>query len=183
MLAMDLGLQTSMSYGDNISGSAKLSNHSFENLTVSGSANLKDLKIDKDLVVSGSVTAVNMTADNISVSGSASLEKIKVKNNLEVSGSISGSNVTVTGKTKVSGGMTISEGDFSDIEISAKRLKLVNSKAHNILLLDSDSKQKLKLKNSIVSGDVIFESGEGEIYLDNNSKILGKVEGGNIIAK
>ena len=67
-------------YGDNISGSAELSNHSFETLTVSGSADLKDLKVDKDLIVSGSFEGKDITAENISVSGSTSLENINVKN-------------------------------------------------------------------------------------------------------
>ncbi len=183
MLAMDLGLQTSMSYGYNVSGSTELSNHSFENLTVSGSADLKDLKIDKDLIVSGAVTAVNVTANNMSVSGSAALENIELKNNLDVSGAIAGSNIKVIGKTKISGEMTVSEGHFSDIEINSKTLKLIDSKAHNILMLNSDSKQKLELKGSTISGDVTFKSGKGEIYLDNNSKILGKIEGGNVIKK
>ncbi len=172
-----------ISYGDKISGSADLSNHSFENLTVSGSADLKDLKVDKDLIVSGSFEGKNITADNISASGSASLENINVKNNLKVSGSFEGKNITVEGKTKISGGMIVSKGNFTDIEISASRIKLFDSKSHNILILESDSKQKLELKNSTISGDITFESGKGEIYLDSDSKILGKVDGAKVIKK
>ena len=150
ILAITLSFANRISYGDNISGSADLSNHSFESLTVSGSADLKDLKVDKDLIVSGS---------------------------------FEGKDITVTGKTKISGGMIVSKGDFNDIEISSSRIKLFDSKAHNMLILESDSKQKLELKNSTISGDITFESGKGEIYLDSDSKILGKVDGAKVIKK
>jgi hypothetical protein len=49
----------------------------------------------------------------------------------------------------------------------------------------TDTKQKLYLKgNTIISGDITFESGIGEIIIQNSSaKILGKVIGGTIVEK
>lgn len=68
----------------------------------------------------------------------------------------------------------------------SSEIRFVNSKVSNDLHLGhTDSKkQAVYLDNfSEVSGDIIFDDGEGEVIVRGQSKIGGKVIGGQVFSK
>lgn len=183
-----------------INGNASLKDTAFESLTINGSLDFKNLDIKKDLKVNGSLDGNNLKCAKLKANGSVTVKNIKVKS-AKINGSLSGSDVyvkhdleiegavnmvdiTVTGKTKVIGGLSVTKGDFGDIEVVNTTTYLSHCKGKNILVkkIDSDKIQKLELsKGTIISGDVVFESGEGEVHLSNDSIIKGNVKGAKII--
>lgn len=185
----------------NIDGSANLENTTLENFTINGTLNFKDLVIQEELHVSGWLEGKNLNAkkieidgsfegeniksENLIISGSFSGVGVKVKDILKVDGSLSGSNIVVQGATKVAGVMSVSGSEFVSIELETEKSDLTASKAKTILVKEDKTKvQKLELrKKTIISDDVTFESGKGEVYLYDGSEILGKVRGAVVIKK
>jgi hypothetical protein len=151
-----------------INGSVNLNKVKFESLTINGNLNFKDLVIEK----------------NISINGSANGNNLKCKE-ININGSLNGKYIDISGKTNISGGLSVSDGNFGDIEIASDEINLTNSKAKNIFVKETRSKtQLLKLKKkTIISGDVIFESGIGEIILTDGSEIHGNIKGAVVVNK
>ncbi len=188
-------------YAEVINGAASVNEKKLKTLEINGSATFKDLKIDefmiingsasgknlqvKKLKVSGSLTTKYMTANDVEVSGAAALREVVIKNSLIVDGSLKTEHIRVQGKTVISGGLKASNGSFDSIEISSDRAELAKSRVNNIYFFNSNNRpQILELKSgTVVSGNVIFKSGKGKVYLFDGSKVEGKVEGGEVIKK
>ena len=184
-----------------INGSTTLKDTAFESLSINGSLNFRKLEIKKDLNVNGSVDGTKLKCRKLNVNGSLRGEKVKVeyakvkgslfvkdfhvKHDLEVEGGVQAIDIAVAGKTRIDGDLSATDGEFSAIEVMNTKTYLNKCKVKDIVvkkIAHSNKIQKLDLiEGTIVSGDVIFESGEGEIYLSNDSIIKGTVKGAQII--
>lgn len=193
----------SISYATVINGSSNLSNTKFSNLTVNGSLKFNNLDIENSLNVNGSVDGKNLICKTYKVNGSSNVENIKthniknsvsfkgndiyVKNNIFVNGNINAKNITILGTTKIAGNVKIKNGNLNNIEIKNFEATFINSKVNKIIMHSYNSNHKhwphvITLKsNSTVSGDIIFESKNGEVYLLDNSKVEGEIIGGRIV--
>lgn len=87
----------------------------------------------------------------------------------------------------VKGFLTASSTKFEKkLEVFSSETRLINSKVrHDLHLGHTDSKkQVVYLDNfSEVSGNIIFDDGDGDVIVSGQSKIGGKVIGGHIIEK
>ena len=153
-------------YADSISGDIDLKNSKLDTMNVSGSASFQNMHF-KSLDVSGSLNFENLTiTEALHVSGAAKGKILKCKS-LDVSGTFNGEDITINGKTVISGELNTKNSSFQDIEIKSSKSTLKNSTAHNIIVQPTtDKPQKLILKGStIISGDVVFQSGDGEVHI------------------
>ncbi|MDR1057127.1 MAG: hypothetical protein LBL17_00920 [Coxiellaceae bacterium] len=72
--------------------------------------------------------------------------------------------------------MSVSNGNFGNIETTGGKTNLTNSKVKNILVKKRIfGSQEIELNKTTTSGDVTFESDKGKIYLNKDSKIQGTV--------
>lgn len=166
--------QFSYAKGNVIHGSAELDDMNFKSLVVDGSLKFSNLIIEEELLVNGSVNGKKLKCKKFKINGSFNGKDIEAKDG-SVSGSLEGANINVLGETKIFGSMSVSDGNFGNIEINGKKSDLTNSKARSIFFKKEEAEtQKLELnKKTIISGDVTFESGEGKIYLNSGSEIHG----------
>ncbi len=151
-----------------INGSVVLNNVKFESLRINGSLDFKDLVIEKKISINGSANGNNLKCQEFTINGS-----------------LNANYIDISGKTKISGDLTVSDGNFGDIEISSDEINLTSSKVKNIFVKKIRSRtQILELnKKTIIFGDVIFESGNGEIILNDGSEIHGSIKGAVVVKK
>lgn len=181
--------------------STQLSHEKYDSLTVNGALNFDDLKIEKMLNVNGYAGGKSLSCDNFiingaleadevhaktgTVNGSLQGNSIHIENDLTVHGSLEGSKIKVFGKTEIYGAISASNSTFDDIEISSSEAEFKGTTTNNITFKKPrkvERIQKITLKNqSIVKGDIVFESGKGEVYMSGDSKVLGTIKGGTIV--
>ena len=113
----------------------------------------------------------------------ACIVKKNIYNELELNGSLKGTKINVYGNTKVGGNLEVCESSFKDIETSSWQCILTNSKAKNIFVKKTkDESQKIYLKGkTIIEGNIIFESGNGEVIFSEDARVEGKVQGASIV--
>jgi len=154
-------------------------------------------------IVPGSVTCGHGTVDSLSGNGMATVNGTTVSGatlingllnaedanffSLEVNGSVKLTQCTINDVASIKGSFTASSTKFEKtLEVFSSETRFINSKVNNDLHLGhTDSKkQVVYLDNfSEVSGDIIFDDGEGEVIVRGQSKIGGKVIGGHTISK
>lgn len=106
---------------------------------------------------------------------------------LQVHGTASLSECIINHTADFKGTVTASSSQFKDsLDIYSNLSRFINTKVeNNIHVHHTDNpKQVVHLeKNAIVSGDIIFDDGHGEVIVRGKSNVLGKVIGGEIIYK
>jgi len=106
---------------------------------------------------------------------------------LDVNGSVNLMQCTITGSSEIKGSLVASSTKFENkLDVYSEITRFVNSKINGDLhLRHTDSfKQVVYLDNfSEVSGNIIFDDGDGEVIVRGSSKISGKVVGGHAVNK
>ncbi len=202
LMTISVGVAWAETHGrQQIDGSAHLSSGVYEALIVNGSLTFENLVVDEDVQVSGAASGnglkakkirvdgafkgKNLEANEVIVSGSFSGENIQVQKTLEVDGAFNANHVICSGKTTVAGSMSVAKGKFDALDLSSRKSDLTDTTVKTILVRKENTEiQKLELRGeTVVSGDVIFESGVGEVYLFDRAEIQGSVQGAKIIKK
>ena len=184
------------------SGSKEFKNANFADLTVHGAVAFDHLEVGNKLLVdgalngdylkcselnvNGAINADHIIVKNGEISGSFAGDDIKIEGNLTVSGSISSKNIMVGGKFIVDGLVDIENGDLSDVAMKAASMDFSASKIKSILVhsIKGPDEQILTLsKNTVVTGDIEFESGKGQIIMTKGSSVKGHVKGAQIVNK
>ncbi|MGC0371707.1 MAG: hypothetical protein DGJ47_000406 [Rickettsiaceae bacterium] len=164
-----------------VNGSAHLIGAKFADLTVNGSLKGKNLE-GKELTVNGAAKIIKISADNATFNGKVFVSEGQVNSDLKANGFISAEKLKVGGEIEITGSAKIKDSELNEVFLnSKKRNKAVfsNTTIKNITIMD---KTKLTLTNkSVIQGRVYFELAEGKVYLSKDSKIMGKVENGEII--
>lgn len=179
-----------------LDGFADLKNMKFHSLAVNGHLRSFDIKIDRRLdvngsadvrklkcrnfIIHGSINGESVRANEGIVHGTAIFSDIEVRKNIDIYGSLSGKDMKVSGKTNVYGNMSVENSKFGDVQLESETAHFIGTNVRNIVIKASKKhkKQTITLKgNTIISGSVIFESGNGEIIMDDTAKILGEKKG------
>ncbi len=160
----------------------------FETLVVTGPLKFETLTVQKDTVITGDASGKDGNFLNLTVVGPFNLTQTTCQN-LIVTGSVETTKLIVRDKTVSVGNFNAAESQFGDMTLTAEKVLLKETKAQNILLkknkengvlswLDEGHPQELRLmKNSIIEGDVTFESEKGKIFLEEGSQIKGTIKG------
>lgn len=153
--------------------------------------------------VPGSVTCGQGTVDSISGNGMVTVNGTQVIGStlvngllsaddasffsLDVNGSAKLTQCTINDAATIKGSLTASSTKFEKtLDLFSSQTRFINSKvSHDLHLGHTDSrKQVVYLDNfSEISGDIIFDDGEGEVILRGRSKIGGNVIGGHVVSK
>ncbi len=145
-------------------GKAAYGKESFDALKVDGMLALDGTTIEGLLEVNGMLMAEWANIGELRVNGMAKFR-----------------DSTIRGKTAVSGMLKAKRTKFQGmVTIASQMLLLASSEADSITVrkIPGRAVQTLiLLDGTTVDGDVIFESGRGEVVMDASSKILGNVRG------
>ncbi len=139
-----------------------------DHLKIEGGVRLEGTKVFGKVEGKGRLTLYNATVGQVDLKGPLVVTGSEVKGDLHLEGLLLGSNSLFNGEilayssdlllsTCVTGGITIPR------------------------VLPIESSQILTLCDfTVVRGNIIFESGRGEIVLDKTSRILGQVRGATV---
>lgn len=152
-------------------------------------------KIQPGSVTCGKGTVSNIegngmvTINGTTVSGSAVINGLLSATDahfysLEVNGNTNLTQCTINKPSEIKGSLTASSTKFeTDLTIYSNSTRFINSKVNGDLHLPHTESQKqiIYLENfSEVTGDIVFDDGQGEVVVRGQSKIGGKVIGGHI---
>ena len=122
------------------------------------------------------------------------------KDLLLVNGSLKADGVIFEKGLTANGTSTVNNTVFNDWAEFNGALSATNSTSHNVITILNQtsnfkncqfktiyvkknpyirSEQSIRLSNTIISGDITFESGAGIVYLDSSSQINGAIIGGS----
>ncbi|EKE01988.1 MAG: hypothetical protein ACD_21C00011G0013 [uncultured bacterium] len=167
-----------------INGSATLEDVALKSLTENGSLTFNNLTIEDKLRVNGSVNGKKLKCKEFKINGGLDGKNIEATKG-HVNGSLDATDIKVTEELTVNGQVLVKNGDLGSVVICGRDSKLINSKIKDVFVKKGDGGvQVLELgKKTVVSGDVVFESGEGKIYLSGSSEVLGDIKGATVIKK
>lgn len=141
-----------------------------ESLEVNGSANLNGTNIIGDTLVNGLLMAEDSNFNSVEINGNAEFIQCSINQDALIKGTLKAS----------SSKFNASVGVYS----SATRLinTLVNGDIH--VYHTNPVNQVVYLDNfSRVTGNVVFDDGEGKVVLRGDSKVEGKIIGGSVLTK
>jgi len=149
-----------------INGSARIEKETFDHLTVNGSATLDEVSV-QEAVINGLLRATKCMIKKLKVNGSAHLAKSIIAED-----------------THIAGSLEADESSFDSLTLISTYSRLIDSQVKAIVVqktYPTTKVQQIELVNSIVKGDIRFESGDGEVILKQGARIEGQVIGGRIL--
>lgn len=137
-------------------------------IVVNGSTDFEGTTVQK-ATINGSLDARKATIGTLVVNGSAYLEESVVEHDATINGVLETSKTTLQKLFIASREVILSETTATDIVMRKDPVAKV---------------QKIKLrKGAQITGSITFESGNGEVWLSDDSSILGNVKGGKTLRK
>jgi cytoskeletal protein CcmA (bactofilin family) len=187
--------------GDKYFGKTDCMQATLSSLEVYGNLTVEKTAVNHTAKINGTVTGNTFTVNgNLFINGTTTVNSLLVAGTTRIDGKavLSSSHLketTVYGKldatnstfenTTVNGNATIQDSTFNgDLNLSTDLSVLNGTRVHNVLILKSKTSNPQILcltKASYVSGNIIFNAGNGEIYTTGSSKIDGKVSGAKVI--
>lgn len=194
-LVLTLGMlsYSSMTLGTDFTGPTELSSQKFKELNVQGPLNFKKLTVNNKTEITGNCSGENGKFSDLLIHGTFWGSNIQIKN-LEVDKETALENFKISGNVNIHAPLKAKNGTFNNINAAEIPIALYNVKVNNIRVSakqqDKQSKSKddnpenneLKLAgNTVVSGDITFESGDGVVFIrDKTAKLKGKIIGGKL---
>ncbi|MCH1429452.1 MAG: hypothetical protein GWP59_08975 [Chlamydiales bacterium] len=140
-----------------------------EDLDFKGSIDLEGVEVKKTTKVQGAAKIEGGRFLDLIVSGVLDVEDAKIQGNTEVIGELDAESTEFQ----------------QQLMFTGEELELKSSTANDIVIKVNGSKkhiQRLHIKEgSKVSGNITFESGNGEVVIDEESSFSGNLEGGKIV--
>lgn len=155
---------------------------------INGSFEVSQCAVSEPLKINGSARLGNNTIVKTSMIVNGQLEAVgaRIEDELWVSGAADISSSALIRKSHFSGNLTARDCQFSDsLTLRLHHASFVNCQINSAIFNDLPyvkTAQKLRLSGGcVVNGDITFESGNGEVWIDKSSTIHGHVRGGKII--
>lgn len=167
-------------------GPTNLSNVTLSSAIVTGPLKFEKLTLSGNTNIIGPMNGSFGKFGKLNVTGSLSIHDTEI-NSLNVIGSAHFEKVNIKSDSNIVGKLEAKKTIFNNLTITAKNIKLSETKANNITIKDNSKEPFLKgeqvfeLKNeTIINGDVTFESKLGKILISKDSRINGKVTGAEV---
>ncbi|KTC87837.1 hypothetical protein [Legionella drozanskii] len=155
---------------------------------INGSYNVKNTQISRNLCINGQAILNKdvIVQNNMTVNGRLITQDVSFESDLTVNGTTTLNGTKLAGNAKFRGNLDAKDSELlNPIEILSDKSVFDNCKTKNLIIKELPSKnivQRVKLiNNTVIAGDIIFNSGNGEVYCDKSVKIHGKIIGGRLI--
>jgi len=140
-------------------------------VTANGSVFLKNSTILDSVVVNGALLSIESDLGSLQVNGEAKLEHSAIKGDALINGALKAEKCHFFGSLSIASEMTFLE-NATTIQILIRKTSHLNSG------------QILKLSGkTIIHGDIVFESGKGQVFVTDDVEIVGNVIGGCVVQK
>lgn len=178
---------------ETFTGSTSLKSKTYEQLTLYGPSDLQDIKatslsvegpltfqkleISGKASVNGPVKGDEGKFDQLVIRGPFEAKNIKGRT-LDTWGPVSLTDANITGNVKITGPLKAKRSQFKDIAVAGSS-SLEDVSVDNITF-NKDKTLTLSGK-TIVSGNITFESGNGEVIVKGDNVIIkGQIKGGEL---
>lgn len=178
-----------------INGASKLNQIKADSLIVKGPLDFKEIKISGGTEISGACSGEDGEFGNLVIHDTFWGSNIKIEN-LNVDKDVTIENFKISGDVNINGPLKAKNGSFNNIHAVNTPVALYNVTVNNITVKkaidkgavpntnanNTASSNEIKLAgNTIVSGNITFESGDGLVFIrDKTAALKGKVIGGTI---
>ena len=125
--------------------------------------------------------------DSLQINGIVTLDETTVLGAVQVNGQAEMKKSCIGGKMVMNGLLTAADTEFqSELSVASKKTTLEGCLVHSITVRETGDEgvEVVDLrKETIVSGSVIFESGQGEVWLSGDSAVKGEIRGAKVCIK
>ncbi|HJN37892.1 MAG TPA: hypothetical protein QF353_03855 [Gammaproteobacteria bacterium] len=138
----------------------------------------------KNIHLQGYVSLMNVAVGGETIiEGMLQAKKSKFSGNIKVKGSIHMKGSRVLGKTFIMGALDVENSRLKDIEITAKQAVFSQSQAGTVRVKRTpNDTQRIYLQGgTLISGNIVFESGNGEVVKSDQARVLGQIIGGHVV--
>ena len=171
---------------ESVSDKNVILDNGFDDVTVvNGLANLRNQSFTA-LLVNGAASIYGVTVlQGTIINGSAYLEHSRFKD-LEINGSADCTTIWVDRVISVNGSARFKKSQLNIMYIRGNQCDLIDTRVNGHIWVMSvqnglgNTKEHILLVDTIVDGDIIFESKQGTVELQGTSKVLGNVIGGSV---
>lgn len=164
-----------------VSGSLNAHNVVFSCLSVSGGAQLREVKVSR-LAMSGGLQAEGSSFESVDVSGGVHLNDVTITGLTHISGGIQASKLQ-GGVLKVKGGLELKDSIVRSIEVQASKVIIDESKVADDLVVppaydqqshwwwpfswssNTPTVSEVFLKDTEIGGSIIFQGAPGIVYV------------------
>jgi hypothetical protein len=145
-------------------------NETVDFVQANGAVVLNGTQVLGEVNVNGSLQANNATIDSLQVNGSATLRSCQIANNCTINGGL------VADSTKFKGEISVASQKItlSACSVDSLVVRKTGSASVPVVILQNGTK---------VTGSIIVESGNGEIWVSSGSEVSSDVSGAKIIQK
>jgi hypothetical protein len=151
------------------SGMSKFGTETLNDIHLNGFVTLSGTTIINDMIINGGVEATNAHIGKVNVTGSVFLKNSSIKGISHINGGLEADNTVFSG----------------NLIVETTNIKLVKCTTQSIQIQSSGGFygiQTLYLERGcVIKGSITFDSGQGQIIMDKESKIEGKIFGGEIV--
>ena len=165
----------------NFNGDTTITNKIFGTLSILGAAKLFEVVVAHDAEIFGSCASVNSNFNMLRIHGSADIKNAIIAGNCEITGSAKIKNAAITGDLILNDVAAISKTTVQKITISASRLTMSDTTASSLVVQKKGKgkgKQLIRMNGGVITGDVVFEGGNGRVILKKGAEIKGTITGG-----
>lgn len=151
-------------------GSVTCGKGEVESLKGNGMVSVNGTTVRGITTVNGMLSADDASFSSIDINGNVTLYKCSVNDEAEIKGSLKASS-------------TIFE---KSLDIYSNYIRVVDTKIKNNINVHHTNQPMQKIfldNNSEVGGDIVFDDGNGTVFVSKGSKIVGTVIGGKVINK
>lgn len=152
-------------------GYQKYGKETVDSIKGNGSVLLEGTKVLGLVLVNGSLNAEESAIGSLEVNGKVDLKNCLVNNTATINGSLSGDN------TKFQ----------KELSVASQKITLRTCSVDSLIVREVsgyDGIQVIDLRSGTkITGHVVVESGNGEIWLSSNSKISDQVSGAKVVRK
>jgi hypothetical protein len=119
---------------------------------------------------------------SLEVSGSANLRGATISGTSSIRGSADLRGTTIGGMSEIHGSLNAKNSTLGMVEVHSEYITLFDSKTKAIRVIVNKWREAIvRLINTTVEGDIEFYGGDGKVYLEGDSRVTGKVSGGEIV--
>lgn len=159
------------------------------NEVINGSYDVKKVLITNSLCINGQAKLVDgvVAEKNITVNGKLLSQKATFQSDLTVNGDVSLQDTIIRGDAQFRGRINAKDSVLNSVEILSDQSFFNNCQLKNLIIKELPKNNRLQritlTHNTQITGDIIFNSGHGEVLCDARSKVQGKIIGGKLIPK
>lgn len=158
-------------------GPVELKNTQAKSLQIIGPLIFSNLKVHGETKITGPVEGKDGKFKNLAVTGPIEVITTYCQT-LNVVGPVDGSGLHVQEETAIIGPLEAKNSTFKNITVTADTISFENCSANNIFIKTQKYPQTLTLKGeTVIAGNIVFESGQGKIVKDKNVQIHGFIKG------